>query len=107
MQVENLLICRHAIGKVQRYPVTTKTGSPQTTCNLLAGNKDGFRVFLADVNESNCMSKGDDENVSLIDGLDIHERCDSVVPINHRGTAIAGENIAKDAAHVFGSDDWV
>lgn len=36
----------------------------------------------------------------------IHERCDSVVPINHRSAAHAGEDIAKDAGHDLGSDDY-
>jgi hypothetical protein len=97
MYMEDLLPGGFPISQKQIHSLTAKpTGSQRCRESMRDAHQMGRR-FSVEVPKEGGMLIWDDEYVSRIDGLNVHERCTSVVTIDIAGRLTAIEYLADDA----------
>jgi hypothetical protein len=97
VDVKDLLHGRLAVRQKEIHAFTPDTTLPQCTGEPLGQPEHVSTCPLVQIGEKGSVAIGDHEDVSRIDGLDVHKRCAEVVSIDDARLLRARQDIAEYA----------
>jgi hypothetical protein len=89
MNVEDFLTRSLAIGQEKIYPLALNDTRPKDPSQPLRYTKHLCTLFFFEVAQIVSVPVGNDQHVTGIDRLNIHQRCAVIVPIDHAHCKLA------------------
>ena len=97
VSMEDFLSGGYTVGKEEIDPLATNSTAPNGRSQALAHDKHAGPDVSFDIRQINGMRIGHNQQVPRIDGLNVHECANVLIPIDDVRWLSAGDNLAEDA----------